>query len=55
MAKTANRDYSVVLLGLSIVNQVEWFLWMAVLAVHCFWMVGAWLRHKDELNVGADA
>jgi phosphatidylglycerophosphate synthase len=55
MAKTANRDYSVILLGLSIVNRVEWFLWMAVLAVHCFWMVGAWLRHQDELNVEADA
>ena len=55
MAKTANRDYSVILLGLSIVKQVEWFLWMAVLAVHCFWMVGAWLRHKDELNVESDA
>ncbi len=55
MAKIANRDYSVVLLGLSIVNRVEWFLWMAVLAVHCFWMVGAWLRHKDELNVESDA
>jgi phosphatidylglycerophosphate synthase len=55
MAKSANRDYSVILLGLSIVNRVEWFLWMAVLAVHCFWMVGAWLRHKDELNAEADA
>ena len=55
MAKTANRDYSVILLGLTIVNRVEWFLWMAVLAVHCFWMVGAWLRHQDELNVEADA
>ena len=55
IAKTANRDYSVILLGLSIVNRVEWFLWMAVLAVHCFWMVGAWLRHKDEFNAKADA
>ena len=55
MAKTANRDYSVILLLLTIVNQVEWFLWMAVLVIHSFWMLGAWLRHKDELNAKIDA
>ena len=55
MAKAANRDYSVILLVLTIVNRVEWFLWMAVWAVHGFWMLGAWLRHQDELDAKADA
>ncbi len=54
MAKAANRDYSVILLVLTIVNRVEWFLWMAVLAIHGFWMFGVWLRRKDNLDVKAD-
>ena len=55
MDKAANRDYSVILLVLTIVNQVEWFLWMAVLAIHSFWMLGAWLRRQDELDAKAAA
>jgi phosphatidylglycerophosphate synthase len=55
LAKTANRDYSVILLVLAIANRVEWFLWIAVLAIHGFWMLGAWLRHQDELSAKADA
>ena len=53
MAKTANRDYSVVLLVLAIANRVEWFLWIAVVAIHSFWMLGAWLRHQDDSNAKA--
>ena len=55
MDKAANRDYSVILLVLTIVNRVEWFLWMAVLAIHSFWMLGTWLRPQDELDDKADA
>ena len=53
MAKTANRDYSVFLLVLAIANRVEWFLWIAVVAIHSFWMLGAWLRHQDDSNAKA--
>jgi phosphatidylglycerophosphate synthase len=55
VARAANRDYSVILLVLTIVNRVEWFLWMAVLAVHGFWMFGVWLRRQGKLDVKVDA
>ena len=47
LAKTANRDFSVLLLGLAIVERVHWFLWIALLAVHAFWLYSVWLYHMD--------
>ena len=48
LSKTANRDFSVLLVILAIAERVQWFLWLALLAVHIFWLYGAWLRRKDE-------
>lgn len=48
LSKSANRDFSVLLIVLAIVERVQWFLWIAFLAVHIFWLYGAWLRWQDE-------
>ncbi len=48
LSKTANRDFSVLLLPLAIVERVQLFLWIALLAVHVFWIYGAWLRRQDD-------
>lgn len=37
-----NRDFSVLVLGLAMVDRLEWFLWMAGLGSHAFWM-GLWV------------
>ena len=47
IAKTANRDYSALLLVLTVVERVHWFLWLAVVAVHSFWIYCEWLRRDD--------
>lgn len=35
---TANRDFSVLLLALALVGRMEWFLWMAGIGIHLFWI-----------------
>ena len=48
ISKTANRDFSVLLIVLAIAERVQWFLWIALLTVHIFWIYGAWLQWQDE-------
>jgi phosphatidylglycerophosphate synthase len=36
---TASRDFSVVLLVLTILDKLSWFLWMTAIGVHVFWML----------------
>jgi phosphatidylglycerophosphate synthase len=48
LSKTDNRDFSVLLVVFTVVERVQWFLWIALLAVHVFWIYGAWLRRQDE-------
>jgi len=36
---TTNRDFSVLLIFLALVNKLAWFLWMAAIGVHVFWML----------------
>jgi len=36
---TANRDFSVVLLLLAWLGKLPWFLWMAAIGVHAFWLL----------------
>ena len=48
LSKTDNRDFSVLLVVFAVVERVQWFLWIALLAVHVFWIYGAWLRRQDE-------
>jgi len=35
---TASRDFSVLLLGLALFGRMEWFLWMAGIGIHIFWI-----------------
>lgn len=35
---TANRDFSVLLLALALVDRIEFFLWMAGIGIHVFWI-----------------
>jgi phosphatidylglycerophosphate synthase len=39
---TTNRDFSVLLLALALADRLEWFLWLAAVGSHLFW-IGAWL------------
>ena len=48
IARTANRDFSALLLLLAIADRVHWFFWFALFAVNSFWVYGAWLRRTDE-------
>ncbi len=47
-----NRDFSVLVLLLACVNRLDWFLWMAAIGSHLFWMVALALqagsRGKDR-------
>jgi len=33
-----NRDYSLLLIFLAVINRVEWFLWLAVVGTHVLWL-----------------
>ena len=41
---TTNRDFSVLLLALALVDRLVWFLWLAAFGVHVFWMVALSLQ-----------
>ena len=54
--KTANRDFSVLLLALAIAQRVDWFLWLAAIGVHLFWMAALralWVQRRDDTESGA--
>ena len=51
--KTANRDFSVLLLALVIAQRVDWFLWMAAIGVHLFWIAALWVHQRDDAEVTA--
>lgn len=39
MDATANRDFSALLLLLALIGKMEWFLWMAGIGIHLFWLI----------------
>ncbi len=41
---TTNRDFSVVVLVLAAVERLEWFLWMAAIGSHLFWLTALTLQ-----------
>ena len=51
--KTANRDFSVLLLALAIAQRVEWFLWIAAIVVHVFWLIALWVQRRDDTEATA--
>ena len=50
---TANRDFSVLLIALAIAQRVEWFLWIAAIGVHVFWLMALWVQRRDDTKVAA--
>ena len=36
---TANRDFSALLLILALIGRMQWFLWMAGIGIHLFWIM----------------
>lgn len=46
--KTANRDFTLLLLAVAVVNRMEWFLWASVIGVHCFWLLALGLQRKSR-------
>jgi len=43
-----NRDFSVVVLVLALVNRLEWFLWMAAVGSHVFWLAALSLQRRTR-------
>ncbi len=43
-----NRDFSVLVLALECVGRLEWFLWMAAIGSHAFWVTALWLQGADK-------
>ena len=41
---TTNRDFSVLLILLVLAGKLSWFLWMAAIGVHVFWMLALGLQ-----------
>ena len=39
-----SRDFSVLLICLALIGRLEWFLWIAGIAVHLFWISALWLQ-----------
>jgi hypothetical protein len=33
-----NRDFSVLVLALAVIDRLEWFLWMSGIGSHVFWI-----------------
>ena len=42
--RMTNRDFSVLLLVLALLDRVEWFVWMLGIGVHCFWLLALGLQ-----------
>jgi phosphatidylglycerophosphate synthase len=48
-----NRDFSVLLLVLACFNRLEWFLWMAAIGSHLFWMTALALQVRPPARATA--
>jgi phosphatidylglycerophosphate synthase len=54
-----SRDFSVVLLALAVTGKLDWFLWIAAIGVHCFWVtallvqLGPFRRSESVASPGA--
>ena len=42
--RATNRDFSVLVLGLAVIQSLDWFLWMAAIGSHLFWMAALILQ-----------
>jgi phosphatidylglycerophosphate synthase len=44
--RATNRDFSVLVLALALGGMLEWFLWMAAIGSHLFWMTALFLQAR---------
>ena len=51
---TANRDFSVLLLILALAGKLEWFLWLAGIGIHIFWLLMLILQQRSHAPSGSD-
>ncbi len=51
---TTNRDFSVLLLILALVDRLVWFLWLAGIGVHVFWLTALALQWGGARSRGRD-
>lgn len=47
-----NRDFSVLVLVLSVVDRLGWFLWAAAVGSHAFWLTALWLQRDGGKRGG---
>jgi phosphatidylglycerophosphate synthase len=45
---TTNRDFSVLLILFALLGVVDWFLWLAAVGSHVFWLVAAALQYQES-------
>jgi phosphatidylglycerophosphate synthase len=43
-----NRDFSVLVLILAVLGRLEWFLWLAAIGSHVFWVICVWLQGREQ-------
>ena len=48
LKNVANRDFTVAVLIFALLDMLEWFLWLAAIGSHVFWIVGAWLTRSPS-------
>ena len=48
-----SQALGVLLLALAIALRVDWFLWLAAIGVHLFWMTALWVQRRDDTESGA--
>ncbi len=48
-----NRDFSVLVLALAVAGRLDWFLWMAGVGSHVFWLLLWWLLRDGQAPVAA--
>lgn len=48
-----NRDFSVLVLGLACVGRLEWFLWLAAIGSHVFWVLALVVQVTGARRAGA--
>ena len=47
------RDYTLPLLALAVVNRTEWFLWVGVILVHALWLLTVRARRTEQPGAAA--
>ena len=46
-------ELRLLLIALAIAQRVEWFLWIAAIGVHVFWLMALWVQRRDDTEAAA--